>query len=252
VGICADGANDASALYEAQTDIAVSTGMDVAKSAAGIVLNEAGLGGIVASVKEGRTIFQRILTYTLRSATHKFLGVLFLAAGFLMIGHSILTPLLMVISIITGDFLAMLAATDNVRMSPTPNVWRVGSLTAAGVILGFFDLLFCTGVNAMGKCHKGLGIDALRTLAIVTLIFSGQATLYVVRKRRHQWSSRPSKWLMAASAMALLIVSTLATCGILMTPLPIIMVATTLAATAAFGLILDLIKVPVFRRLQII
>jgi H+-transporting ATPase len=152
---------------------------------------------------------------------------------------------------ITGDFLAMLAATDNVRISPAPNVWRVGSLTAAGVVLGFFDLLFCTGVIAMGKYQVGMGIDALRTLAIVTLIFSGQATLYVVRERRHLWSSRPSNWLMAASAVDLLIISTLATRGILMTPLPIAMVATTLAATAVFGFILDLIKVPVFRRLQI-
>lgn len=252
VGMCGDGANDAPALRQAQMGIAVSTATDVAKSAAGIVLTEAGLGGIVASVKEGRTIFQRILTYTLKSVTHKFLGALFLAAGLLMTGHAILTPLLLVISMITGDFLAMLAATDNVRMSPSPNIWRVGSLTSAGVILGFFDLLFCAGVIAMGKYQMGLGIDALRTLAIVTLIFSGQATLYVVRERRHLWSSRPSAWLMVASAADLLIISTLATCGILMTPLPIVLVAAILAATAIFGLILDLIKVPVFRRLQIV
>jgi H+-transporting ATPase len=137
-------------------------------------------------------------------------------------------------------------------MSPAPNVWRVGSLTAAGVVLGFFDLLFCTGVIAIGKYHMGLGIEALQTLSIVTLIFSGQATLYVVRERRHLWSSRPSNWLMVASAADLLIISTLATGGILMTPLPIVVVATTLAATAVFGLSLDLIKVPVFRRLQIV
>ena len=252
VGMCGDGANDAPALRQAQMGIAVSTATDVAKSAAGIVLTESGLGGIVASVKEGRVIFQRILTYTLKSVTHKFLGALFLAAGLLMTGHAILTPLLLVISMITGDFLAMLAATDNVHISPTPNVWRVGSLTAAGVILGFFDLLFCTGVIAIGKYQMGFGIDALRTLAIVTLIFSGQATLYVVRERRRLWSSRPSTWLMAASVLDLLIISTLATRGVLMTPLPIAIVATTLAATAVFGLILDLIKVPVFRRLQII
>jgi H+-transporting ATPase len=252
VGMCGDGANDAPALRQAQMGIAVSTATDVAKSAAGIVLTEAGLGGIVASVKEGRTIFQRILTYTLKSVTHKFLGALFLATGLLMTGHAILTPLLLVISMITGDFLSMLATTDNVHMSPAPNVWRVGSLTAAGVVLGFFDLLFCTGVIAIGKYHMGLGIEALQTLSIVTLIFSGQATLYVVRERRHLWSSRPSNWLMVASAADLLIISTLATGGILMTPLPIVVVATTLAATAVFGLSLDLIKVPVFRRLQIV
>ena len=99
-----DGANDAPALRQAQMGIAVSTATDVAKSAAGIVLTEAGLSGIVASVKEGRTIFQRILTYILKSVTHKFVGALFLLAGILMTGHAVLTPLLLVISMITGDF----------------------------------------------------------------------------------------------------------------------------------------------------
>ena len=64
-----------------QMGIAVSTATDVAKSAAGVVLTEPGLGGIVALVKEGRTTFQRILTYTLRSIIYKIVQVLFLAAG---------------------------------------------------------------------------------------------------------------------------------------------------------------------------
>ena len=71
VGMCGDGANDAPALRQAQIGIAVSTATDVAKSAAGVVLTKAGLGGIVAAVKEGRTTFQRILTYTLNSVIKK-------------------------------------------------------------------------------------------------------------------------------------------------------------------------------------
>ncbi len=106
VGMCGDGANDAPALRQAQIGIAVSTATDVAKSAAGMVLTEPGLGGIVAAVKEGRVIFQRILTYTLNSITKKIVQVLFLALGLIMTGHAILTPLLMVIVMITGDFLA--------------------------------------------------------------------------------------------------------------------------------------------------
>jgi H+-transporting ATPase len=251
VGMCGDGANDAPALRQAQMGIAVSTATDVAKSAAGIVLTEAGLGGIVLSVKEGRTIFQRILTYILKSVTHKFLGALFLMAGLLMTGHAVLTPMLLVISMITGDFLSMLATTDNVNISQAPNVWNVGHLTMAGLSLGLCDLVFCTGVLAIGKYRLDFGIETLQTLSIVTLIFSGQAILYVVRERRHLWSSRPSPWLMIASVGDLLIIATLATRGILMHPLPVAVVAGLLAVTVVFGVLLDLIKVQVFRRLQI-
>jgi H+-transporting ATPase len=97
VGMCGDGANDAPALRQAQIGIAVSTATDVAKSAAGMVLTEPGLAGIVAAVKEGRVTFQRILSYTLNSITKKTVQVLFLVIGLIMTGNAILTPLLMVL-----------------------------------------------------------------------------------------------------------------------------------------------------------
>ena len=149
--MCGDGANDAPALRQAQMGIAVSTATEVAKSAAGIVLTKPGLGGVVAAVKEGRITFQRILTYTLNSVSKKMVQVLFLAAGLIMTGHAILTPMLMVIVMITGDFLGMSLTTDNVRPSPTPCAWRVGSLTIAGVFMGISELLFCIAVLAVGN-----------------------------------------------------------------------------------------------------
>ena len=133
VGMCGDGANDAPALRQAQIGIAVCTATDVAKSAAGMVLTKPGLAGIVAAVKEGRVTFQRILTYTLNSIIKKIVQVLFLIVGLIVTGHAILTPLLMVIVMITGDFLSMSLTTDNVRPSPPPNAWRIGNLTFAGV-----------------------------------------------------------------------------------------------------------------------
>ena len=177
VGMCGDGANDAPALRQAQMGIAVSTATDVAKSAAGIVLTKPGLGGIVASVKEGRVTFQRILTYTLNSVIKKIVQVLFLAVGLVMTGHAILTPMLMVILMITGDLLSMSLTTDNVRPSPMPNAWRIGKLTIAGGVMGGCLLLFCTAVLAVGKFRMGFGIETLRTLALIALVFGSEATL---------------------------------------------------------------------------
>jgi H+-transporting ATPase len=251
VGMCGDGANDAPALRQAQMGIAVSTATDVAKSAAGMVLTEPGLAGIVAAVKEGRATFQRILSYTLNSITKKTVQVLFLAVGLVMTGQAVLTPLLMVLIMITGDFLGMSLTTDNVRPSPMPNTWRIGQLTVAGVVEGFGELLFCTAVLGFGAWRLGFPIGGLRTLAFVAIVFGNQATTYTNRGRPRLWSSRPSNWLVASSIGDIAIASTLAVGGIAMTPIPALLVAGTLAAAAVFALALDLVKAPVFLRLGI-
>jgi H+-transporting ATPase len=252
VGMCGDGANDAPALRQAQMGIAVSTATDVAKSAAGIVLTKPGLEGVVAAVKEGRVTFQRILTYTLNSVTKKIVQVFFLAAGLLITGQAILTPMLMVIIMITGDFLGMSLTTDNVKPSPTPSLWRVGNLTLAGAFMGLSELVLCLGVLVAGKIQLGFGIDALRTLAFVVLVFGNQATTYTNRARQHMWSTAPSRWLVLSSVVDVLIASTLANRGLAMAPLPWVVILGTLAAAAAFAFLVDFVKVPVFRRLAIV
>ena len=251
VGMCGDGANDAPALRQAQMGIAVSTATDVAKSAAGIVLTKPGLEGVVAAVKVGRITFQRILTYTVNSVTKKIVQVFFLAAGLLITGQAILTPMLMVIIMITGDFLGMALTTDNVKPSPTPSVWRVGDLTLAGIFMGLCELVLCLAVLLVGKLHMGFGIDALRTLAFLVIVFGNQATTYTNRARKHLWSTAPSRWLVLSSAVDLLIASTLANRGIAMAPLPLVVIGATLAAAVVFAFLVDFVKVPVFRRLEI-
>jgi H+-transporting ATPase len=151
---------------------------------------------------------------------------------------------------ITGDFLGMSLTTDNVRPSSAPNAWQIGKLTIAGVILGIGELLFCTAILAFGA-YRGLTINTLQTLAFVVIVFGNQATTYTNRERRHLWSSRPSVWLLLSSIADLLIASILSVGGIAMTPLPLWIVAGTLAAAVIFAILLDLVKVPLFRRLNI-
>jgi H+-transporting ATPase len=252
VGMCGDGANDAPALRQAQMGIAVSTATDVAKSAAGVVLTNPGLAGIVAAVKEGRITFQRVLTYALNSVTKKVVQVLFLGAGLLMTGQAILTPMLMIIVMMVGDLLGMSLTTDNVRPSLLPNSWRIGNLTIAGIFMGVSELMFCVSVIAIGHFRMGMGIATLQTLTFFTLVCGNQATTYAVRARGRIWASpHPSRWLVLSSVTDVLIALTLAGCGWLMAPLSLAVLISVLAGAFACALATDLVKGSVFARLKI-
>jgi H+-transporting ATPase len=230
--------------------IAVSTATDIAKSAAGIVLTEPGLGGILEAVRCGRATYQRILTYVLRSVTAKVNQMLFLTIGLIVTGHAILTPMLMVILLISGDFLAMSATTDNVRLSNRPNAWHIGRITIGAIVLGLCNAAFCTGVLVVAVHGLGLVVNhGLRTLAAITLVFSTQAAFYVVRDRKHLWSSRPSAWILLSSVLDISIIAMLAGRGYLMHALPWPLIFGVLIAAALFALVLDAAKSLLFPRL---
>ena len=252
VGMCGDGANDAPALRQAPMGIAVSTATDVAKAAASIVLMQPGLEGIVTAIQEGRSCFQRIRTYTLNALAKKFELVLFLAAGLVVTGHAILTPMMMALLLITGDFLTMSLTTDVATPSPTPDTWRMGSFTIAAAMLGLMGLIFVVGVVATGKYRFNYGIAELRTLAFITLVFASQATVYVIRERRYLWNSRPGRWLVLSSVVDFTIAGVLAISGTLMARLAPLTIAAVLVSTVFFAFALDAVKRLTFKVLKLI
>ena len=50
--------------------------------------------------------------------------------------------------------------------------------------MGVSELIFCTSALAIAKYRMGFGIDALRTLAFIAIVFGNQATTYTNRERR--------------------------------------------------------------------
>jgi H+-transporting ATPase len=118
-------------------------------------------------------------------------------------------------------------------------------------MLGLCFLAFSTAVLAVGKFRLHLGIEELQTLTVVSIVFGSQATTYVIRGRQHLWGLRPSIWLVLSSVADVLIISTLASFGIAMKPLPIAVIAAEFVAAVAFGAVLDVVKFPAFAHLNI-
>ena len=132
-----------------------------------------------------------------------------------------------------------------------PDRWRMGAFTVAGAVVGVAGLMFAAGVVAAANYLYDFRLGEVRSLAFVTLVFAGQATVYAIRERGHLWDSRPGGWLVLSSLLDLTIAAGLAVTGTLMAPLSISTIAVLLACTALYALVLDVIKGAVFKRLGI-
>jgi H+-transporting ATPase len=124
-------------------------------------------------------------------------------------------------------------------------------VTLAGTFVGFSEMVYCTSVLAVAKFHFGLGLDALRTVAFLTIVFGNQAGTYANRGRQQLRSARPSLLLIGSSLVDVLIGTVLAVSGVAMARLPLSAVGAIFVAGVAFALILIVAKVPVFRKLNI-
>jgi H+-transporting ATPase len=199
-GMTGDGVNDAPALRQAEVGIAVSTATDVAKGAASVVLTEPGLANIVALVEQGRTIYQRILTYIINKISRTILKTAFVAIAFVVTGKFVISAFAMLLLVFITDFAKISLATDRVRPSKKPETWNIGHLVAVAAILGAMMVAEALLVLWFGWSRFGLAADdnALYSFSFLTLLYFAAFSIVSARERRWFWASMPSKAVVAA------------------------------------------------------
>ncbi len=250
VGMTGDGVNDAPALKQAEVGIAVATATDVAKASASLVLTRGGLTDALAAVETSRCIYQRMLTYTLNKIIKTVEIGLFLSLGVILTHTFVITPLLIVLLLFTNDFVTMSIATDHVSAASTPDRWHIRALMLAGMILGGLILLLSFSLFFCGRDWLLLSLPQLQTLVFITLVFTGQGMIYLVRERRHFWKSAPSGWMIFASLADFAIVYVMSAQGIWMAALPSSAIGMVVVASILYLIALDYFKVPILRRLR--
>jgi magnesium-transporting ATPase (P-type) len=201
-----DGVNDAPALRQAEVGIAVSTATDVAKGAASVVLTEPGLTNIVALVEQGRTIYQRILTWIINKISRTILKAAFVAIAFVVTGKFVVSAFAMLLLVFMTDFAKISLATDNVRPSKKPETWNIGGFITVSVVLGVAMVAETLLLLWIGWSHFALATNnnALYTFSFLMLLYFAAFSVVSARERHWFWATLPSKTFLSALAVDVL------------------------------------------------
>ena len=201
-GMTGDGVNDAPALRQAEVGIAVSTATDVAKGAASVVLTEPGLTNIVALVEQGRTIYQRVLTWIINKISQTILTATFVAVAFVITGKFVVSAFAMLLLVFMLDFAKIALATDHVRPSRKPETWNIEGFILVSASLGVAMVVETLFLLYIGWTWFGLATNnnALYAFSFLTLLYFAVFSIVSARERRWFWATMPSKILLAALA----------------------------------------------------
>jgi magnesium-transporting ATPase (P-type) len=203
VGTTGDGVNDAPALRQAEVGIAVRNAADVAMASASVVLTADGLGGIVDLVRNGRVVYQRVLTWIVNKVSRTLQKSGYVTVAFLVTGHFVVSTFGMVLLLFLTDFVKILLATDRMKGSGRPETWRIGGWVRVSVVLGLLMLAENLALLALGWRLFALGRDlaAAQTFSFQALLYFALFSILSVRERGHFWESRPS-WVLRVALSA--------------------------------------------------
>ncbi|HUI45374.1 MAG TPA: magnesium-translocating P-type ATPase [Nitrospirota bacterium] len=209
VGYMGDGINDAPSLHSADIGVSVDSAVDVAKSAAEMILLEQDLNVLHDGVVEGRRTYGNIMKYIMMGTSSNFGNMFSMAGATLFLPFLPMLPVQILLNNLLYDVSEIPIPLDSVdeEYLTQPRHWNmdfirnfmlfVGPVSSVFDFLTFYIMLhlFQAGEQLF---HTGWFIESMATQVLV---------IFIIRTRRNPFKSRPNIWLTLCSiSVALLAV----------------------------------------------
>ncbi len=204
VGYMGDGINDAPSLHSADIGISVDSAVDVAKSAADMILLEQDLNVLHEGVMEGRRTFGNIMKYIMMGTSSNFGNMFSMAGATLFLPFLPMLPVQILLNNLLYDVSEIPIPLDSVdeEYLTQPRHWNMNFIRnfmlSVGPVSSIFDFLtfylmlhvFHAGEKLF---HTGWFIESMATQVLV---------IFIIRTRRNPFKSRPNLWLTLCSLSA--------------------------------------------------
>lgn len=214
VGYMGDGINDAPSLHAADVGISVDTAVDVAKEAADFVLLKQDLGVLRQGILEGRKTFANTLKYVFMATSANFGNMFSVAGASLFLPFLPMLPKQILLINLLTDLPEMTISSDNVDPDQLqqPRRWDIKFIQRFMVVFGLlssvfdyatFGVLFWMG-RQMAENSQAFQF-LFHTGWYVESVISASLVVYVYRTRLNLLKSHPSRTMLMATALVILL-----------------------------------------------